>query len=243
MLLLVERMSHTEIIMSLVLQGRGSADRVSPIHFLHTPRPRLLVLLVANASILVAACNPIPSSLAPEVSLWLIIMPPIRKLQRKRVYQVVESKYAKSNALLLAKRARQVVTPIEEEELPDLPQSYQDRFGTIAYHSFGKKDFPVLLQDPSDVPAVVRAQWLEQWKKRPNTHVFYYYGSKDANSCYGLGHRLKEHSSSWTKVQQRIEAGKKLTPEEEELQRAHQEMNEDLAKDPKDRRPRLAVEE
>lgn len=146
-----------------------------------------------------------------------------------------------------------------EKQLSELPDNVKSMFGQIGF-AFQEYDeereiVPVLVLSPYDVPPkpIRDIYWFDLFsrvkrsKKLPElAYLVYHYGSADLGDCYSFveqsdfesyeSGKEKGYGSIPLEIQQKINAGIELTEEEMGKIRAIQEMEEDIAKDPAERK-------
>jgi hypothetical protein len=146
-----------------------------------------------------------------------------------------------------------------EKQLSQLPDNIKSMFGQIGF-AFQEYDeereiVPVLVLSPYDVPPKPFRDiyWFDLFSqvKRSNklpelAYLVYHYGSADLGDCYSFVEQAdfepyesgkeKGYGSIPFELQQKINAGIELTEEEMGKIRAIQEMEEDIAKDPAERK-------
>lgn len=141
--------------------------------------------------------------------------------------------------------------------LKRIPDHVQVMFGQIGFAKFGKKlRQPVLIADIAQAPeGKVWEQWHEAYercrKEKRTQHVPYlvYYYQNDGDNCFGVvsqssftpyERELKKGSKGFTKLPKRIQTkldnGEELTFHDEITIEGYREMEEDLRKDPLDRK-------
>lgn len=142
--------------------------------------------------------------------------------------------------------------------LADLPESIKAMFGTIGFAEaeFDENEIvPVLIMSPYDVPPkpVRDVYWFDQYSKAKRSkcldklaYLVYHYGADDPDDCYSFieqedfisyedGVRLGYNQLS-AELEQKVKDAVELTEEEALRVRGLNELNEDLPKDPTQRK-------
>ena len=145
-----------------------------------------------------------------------------------------------------------------EKILSELPESCKAMFGTIGFATaeFDENEIiPVLVMSPYDVPPkpVRDVYWFDLFSKSKRSkaleklaYLVYHYGADDPDDCYSFieqdefisyedGVKLGYDILS-PELEQKIKDGVALTDEEKLRVRGLRELNEDVPKDPTERK-------
>ena len=144
-----------------------------------------------------------------------------------------------------------------DKVLKDLPSSVKDSFGAIGftYSELFETEVPVLIVSPYDVPPkpIREIYWFDMYTKEKRKkaldrldYLVYHYGSPDLDDCYSFVAQKdfvdyetgsqQGFATIPTPIQEKIDKGIELDEEEQERYRGIQEMQEDLNKEPRDRK-------
>jgi len=166
----------------------------------------------------------------------------------------------------MAQAAKNAFEKEREKILKDLPDAIKGQFGTIGFGPCEDEDsdevVPVLIMNPYHVPPkpVRDVYWFDLYSKAKRSkklnnlpYLVYHYGADDPDDCYSFiehedfipyqdGEAKGYHQLS-PELQSKVDSGASLTEEEAYKVRGIQELAEDVAKEPSERRRGIVFEE